>query len=309
MPAPATASPDEIRDVNTRYHDGAAAGYDAKWGIDYGEVGRGQVLGKVAQGARAACRSFGRSLEVGAGTGYFSLNLLQGGRGRARPSAPTSRPGMLEALEANAARLGLDVETAACDAEDAAVRRRVLRPRLRPRGPAPPARPRPRLRASSAACCAPAGRLFFAGEPSRLRRPPRGVPQARRAARSRPLWRRAMRAAPAPDGHRDGGEANHELEAFVDVHAFTPEQLAGHAARARGLRRRPRARRGAAGQLVRVGQPRARGDRRPRRRPVGVEGLRVPRLPAAAEGRPRGCSSRACRRRSSTTSCSSARRA
>ncbi|MEA2315921.1 MAG: hypothetical protein QOD44_110, partial [Solirubrobacteraceae bacterium] len=24
MPAPATATPDEIRDVNTRYHDGAA---------------------------------------------------------------------------------------------------------------------------------------------------------------------------------------------------------------------------------------------------------------------------------------------
>ena len=52
MPAPATATAEEIRDVNTRYHDGAAAGYDAKWGIDYGEVGRQQVLGKVAQGAR-----------------------------------------------------------------------------------------------------------------------------------------------------------------------------------------------------------------------------------------------------------------
>ena len=55
MPAPATASAEEIRSVNARYHDGAAADYDAKWGIDYGEVGRQQVLGKVRQGARAAC--------------------------------------------------------------------------------------------------------------------------------------------------------------------------------------------------------------------------------------------------------------
>jgi hypothetical protein len=44
-PAPATA--EEIRDVNTRYHDGAAADYDAKWGIDFGEIGRTQVLGKL----------------------------------------------------------------------------------------------------------------------------------------------------------------------------------------------------------------------------------------------------------------------
>jgi len=43
--APATT--DRIRDVNIRYHDLAAADYDAKWGIDYGEVGQGQVLGKV----------------------------------------------------------------------------------------------------------------------------------------------------------------------------------------------------------------------------------------------------------------------
>ena len=47
MPAPPTATPDEIRDVSTRYHDGAAAGYDTKWGIDYGPVGIGQVSGKV----------------------------------------------------------------------------------------------------------------------------------------------------------------------------------------------------------------------------------------------------------------------
>src|SRR5581483_7872350 len=38
---------DEIRDVNTRYHDVAAASYDSKWGIDFGSVGQAQVLGTV----------------------------------------------------------------------------------------------------------------------------------------------------------------------------------------------------------------------------------------------------------------------
>ena len=43
----AVRSADEIRDVNTRYHDVAASSYDSKWGIDFGEVGQTQVLGKL----------------------------------------------------------------------------------------------------------------------------------------------------------------------------------------------------------------------------------------------------------------------
>ena len=55
-----TRHSDEIRDVNTRYHDGAAADYDAKWGIDFGEIGRAQVLGKLRKalgGEPAALRA------------------------------------------------------------------------------------------------------------------------------------------------------------------------------------------------------------------------------------------------------------
>src|SRR3954468_7562117 len=103
MPAPLSATPDEIRDVNARYHDGAAAGYDAKWGIDFGEVGRAQVLGKVRKALGTVPRAE-RSLELGAGTGYFTLNLLQEGVTREAVCADIS-PGMLEALQANAARL------------------------------------------------------------------------------------------------------------------------------------------------------------------------------------------------------------
>src|SRR3954470_21989690 len=104
--SPAPASAEQIRDVNTRYHDGAAADYDAKWGIDFGEVGRAQVLGKLRKALDGQLRSFEHGLELGAGTGYFSLNLLQAGvLGQA--TCTDISPGMVETLEANAARLGV----------------------------------------------------------------------------------------------------------------------------------------------------------------------------------------------------------
>src|SRR5207237_7449355 len=79
MEAPRTD--DDIRDVNTRYHDVAADSYDAKWGIDFGEPGQQQVLMKLRKvlSKDALAAGFGRSLEIGSGTGYFSLNLLQAG--------------------------------------------------------------------------------------------------------------------------------------------------------------------------------------------------------------------------------------
>ncbi|MFM9164699.1 MAG: hypothetical protein ACKOQ0_05000 [Solirubrobacterales bacterium] len=58
----APANPEAIRDVNTRYHDGAAAHYDAKWGIDWGQVGRKQVLGKVEKALGGEIPTFARSL-------------------------------------------------------------------------------------------------------------------------------------------------------------------------------------------------------------------------------------------------------
>jgi hypothetical protein len=66
----AVRTADDIRDVNTRYHDVAAASYDSKWGIDFGPIGQAQVLGKVSKllGSELQ-RGYGRSLEIGAGTG------------------------------------------------------------------------------------------------------------------------------------------------------------------------------------------------------------------------------------------------
>ena len=225
MAAPATSP--EILDVNRRYHDVAADDYDAKWGIDFGAVGAGQVLGKLSKLLGARPGPYARSLEIGAGTGYFSLNLLRAGVvGHA--TCTDISPGMVHALEANARRLGLDVETAACDAaelpfEDASFDL-VLGHAVLHHLPA-----LERAFAEFARVLRPGGTLFFAGEPSRQGDRIAAWPK-RAALRAAPLWRRAVRARPADPGHRDGGparpgEAEHALEPFVDVHAFDPAEL------------------------------------------------------------------------------------
>jgi ubiquinone/menaquinone biosynthesis C-methylase UbiE len=223
-------NPDEIRDVNSRYHDVAASDYDSKWGISFEGVGRDLVVAKLAKALGDGSPAFGRSLEIGAGTGYFSLNLLQSGVIREAVCTDISR-GMLDKLESSAERLGLRVETARCDAQelpfpddsfdlvfghavlhhlpdlDAAFRefRRVLRP---------------------------GGSVAFCGEPSeygdRLARVPK-----RAAMAVAPAWRRLLGVGPRIDDFASDTEAaDHGLEHVVDVHAFTPGQLQGFATRA-----------------------------------------------------------------------------
>src|SRR5215218_9686953 len=113
MAAPPTEH--EILDVNRRYHDVAAESYDARWGIQFGKIGHQQVLGKITKLLGPQPGPFARSLEIGAGTGYFSLNLLQTGVVGSATCTDIS-PGMLTTLEHNAQALGLEVQTAACDA-------------------------------------------------------------------------------------------------------------------------------------------------------------------------------------------------
>jgi ubiquinone/menaquinone biosynthesis C-methylase UbiE len=221
-------SHDEIREVNVRYHDIAAADYDAKWGISYGPDGRAQVVTKMRRALGEDAR-FGRALEIGAGTGYFSLNLLRAGIVDSAVASDISL-GMLHELEESAKRLGVRIETVQCEADqlpfpddsfdlvfghavlhhlpdlDAAFRefRRVLRP---------------------------GGQIAFCGEPSRHGDRIAGVPK-RAALAVAPAWRRLVGARERPLPPTDGEERDHWLEHVVDVHAFTPGQLEELAARA-----------------------------------------------------------------------------
>ncbi|MGH2831162.1 MAG: class I SAM-dependent methyltransferase, partial [Solirubrobacteraceae bacterium] len=109
-------SAEEIRDVNTRYHDVAADHYDSKWGIDFGEIGAMQVIAKLRKALGQTPTPFQRTLEIGSGTGYFTLNMMRAGLIEQATCTDIS-PGMLATLSANAQRLGLDVKTVPADAE------------------------------------------------------------------------------------------------------------------------------------------------------------------------------------------------
>jgi ubiquinone/menaquinone biosynthesis C-methylase UbiE len=222
MAAPATA--EEIRHVNARYHDGAAAGYDAKWGIDFGPTGQSQVVGKLRKALGREPGRFERVLEIGAGTGYFSLNLVRAGVVEHATCTDIS-PRMLETLEANARRLGREVETAACDAAelpfDDASFDLVLGHAVLHHLPA-----LERSFAEFARVLRPGGTLFFAGEPSRQGDRIAAWPK-RAAMRVAPLWRRLVKARPAlyHGGPPSPDDAEHALESVVDVHAFDPGDL------------------------------------------------------------------------------------
>ena len=224
----ALRTPNEIRDVNTRYHDVAAASYDSKWGIDFGDVGQAQVLGKLRKLLGSDLdKGYDRSLEIGAGTGYFSLNLLQARIVRDATCTDIS-PGMVTTLGANAKRLGLPVETLLADAEtlpfadqsyDLVLGHAVLH-HLPDLG---------RAFAEFHRVLRPGGRIVFAGEPSRLGNRLASLPK-RAALLLGPAWRRLMRASPADLETEPGGE--HELEQYVDIHAFAPRDLTRLARRA-----------------------------------------------------------------------------
>ena len=193
--------------------------------------------GQAAQGARRA------SFRARSATGWRSApapatsgstSCARAWSASTRP--PTSRPGMIGALERHA---------------PAARHRRshrLLRGGASCRSPTTPSTsssatpccttcPTWRARsASSCACCAPAGAIAFCGEPSHYGDRIAELPK-RAAYAVAPAWRALMRATPPRHGGYHQAPEEDDLERIVDVHAFTPGVLSA-SARAAGLRRR-----------------------------------------------------------------------
>ena len=272
-------SAEEIRDVNTRYHDVAADHYDAKWGIDFGELGHDQVLAKV----RKALARQARPLRPIAGD-RLRDRLLHAEHDARRPD----RGGHLHRHLAGHARdarsqrraAGPEVQTVPADAEASRSRTRASTSCSATRSctTSPTCR---RPSASSSACSRPAARCCSPASPPATATASRTCPSAPRARLRRCG---AARSAPAPRRRPTAASPRRRWRASS---TSTPSpRPTGGLRQGRRLRRRARHRRGAAGQLVRLDQPHARGHRRPARRALGLAPIRLPRLPALAGARP-----------------------
>ena len=218
--------------ANIVYHDWEASTYDEKWSISYDERCISYARDRYVHIAGEEGWPATRMLEIGAGTGFFTLNLMQAGLARSAVVTDISQ-GMVDVAVRNGLGLGLDVEGRVADAEalpfgdgefDLVIGHAVLH-----HIPDLDVAFREILRVLR-----PGGRFVFCGEPTQ-----RGDVIARRL--SAWTWWATARATRLP-GLRDrfarpaeelahSSEAAH-LESVVDLHTFDPDSLARLAMRA-----------------------------------------------------------------------------
>lgn len=227
MPTPEAASRLDAKRANVLYHDAAAAAYDEKWAISFEQPAVSYVRDRAARmlpGSR-----YGRVLEIGAGTGFFIINLWQAGLVEEAHATDISTR-MLEVCRRNAGRVGCGIEVREADAErlpyedasfDLVVGHAVLHHL-----------PDPLVAFGEAyRVLRPGGALFIAGEPTRLGDRLASVPKAavrttfRTAARVPVLSRISRAATPPPPPASEDERILRELEFDVDLHTFAPSEV------------------------------------------------------------------------------------
>lgn len=211
--------------ANLIYHDWEAGTYDEKWSISFDDRCIDYATERFTHVAGPVDRPFPASLELGAGTGFFTLNLMLGGVIEHGTITDLS-PKMVEVALRTGRQLDLDVTGQAADAEalpfpddtfDLVCGHAVLH-----HIPDLDLAMREVLRVLK-----PGGVFVFAGEPSRD-----GDIVARKL--STWTWRAASRvtqwpalrdryARPAKELAESSREA--ALEAVVDLHTFDPGEL------------------------------------------------------------------------------------
>src|SRR5689334_7592189 len=101
------------------YHDWEAESYDEKWSISYDkrcvDYARDLFDATVPVDVQRQL-PYDRALELGCGTGFFLLNLIQAGVAR-RGSVTDLSPGMVKVATRNGQSLGLDIDGRVADAE------------------------------------------------------------------------------------------------------------------------------------------------------------------------------------------------
>jgi ubiquinone/menaquinone biosynthesis C-methylase UbiE len=213
------------------YHDWEASTYDEKWSISYDERCVDYARDRFTTIAGTRGWPYGKTLEIGAGTGFFTLNLKLAGVLDEAHVTDLS-PGMVEAAKKNAKTLGFAIEGKVADAEklpydddtfDLVIGHAVIH-----HIPDVELAFREMLRVLK-----PGGRFVICGEPTRY-----GDFVARRLSRFTWWATTNVTKLPAlahwrrPQEELDESSRAAALEAVVDLHTFDPDTLARTASRA-----------------------------------------------------------------------------